>query len=339
MKPISFIIPVYNEVDNVAGLHEELVRTASALGVPYEIIFVDDGSTDGTFKKLKDLSPATIVRLRSNFGQTSALDAGIKASQYPYIVTMDGDLQNDPADVLSLIRHLEDNDFDVVSGWRVRRKDPFTKKVISRGANVMRSMLIEDGIHDSGCTLKVYKKECFDNLNLYGEMHRFIPALLKMRGFHIGELPVNHRKRKAGKTKYDLKRTVKGFVDMIVIWYWNRYSMRPFHFLGTLGIVIIIFSFFAGIMTLIEFFQGQDMSETFWPMFSLLSFLIGVQFFILGFISDMLMKTYYGQSGQKAYLIKDVIENKGEVKAEEKAEAEEKAKAEAKAKEILKREA
>ncbi len=309
MKPVSFIVPVYNEVENIDKLHAELVNLASTLGVPYEIIIVDDGSTDGTYKKLKDLSPVTIIRFRSNFGQTSAMDAGIKASQYPYIVTMDGDLQNDPADAVHLIRHLEENDFDVVSGWRKDRKDPYSKKIISRGANLMRMLLVEDGIHDSGCSLKVYKKECFDNFNLYGEMHRFIPALLKMRGFQIGELPVHHRARSAGKTKYGLKRTMKGLVDMIVIWYWNRYAMRPFHFLGTIGIFILLASFGAGVMTIIEFFQGQDMSETFWPMVTLLLFLIGIQFFILGFISDMLMKTYYGQSGQEAYTIKDVVRN------------------------------
>jgi len=309
MKPVSFIIPVYNEAENVENLHRELLAMASTLGVDYEIILVDDGSTDGTYQKLKQLSPATIIRMRSNFGQTSALDAGIKGSKYPYIVAMDADLQNDPADVPALIKHLEENEFDVVSGWRKNRKDPYSKKFVSRVANLLRTILIDDGIHDSGCTLKIYRKECFDNLSLYGEMHRFIPALLKMKGFQIGELPVNHRPRTAGKSKYNMKRTLKGLVDMIMIWYWNRYAMRPFHFLGTAGIVIMIFSFFSGIMALIEFFQGQDMSETFWPMFALLSFLIGVQFFILGFISDMLMKTYYGQEGRNVYSVKDVLKN------------------------------
>lgn len=307
MQAVSFIVPVYNEVENIARLHAEIVAVANTLGVAYEIIFIDDGSTDGTTKVLKSLSPIRIIRMRSNFGQTSALDAGIKEAQYPYIVTMDGDLQNDPADVPTLIRHLEENELDVVSGWRKDRKDPLSKKFVSRVANQLRKVLVEDGIHDSGCTLKIYRKECFDQVDLYGEMHRFIPALLKMRGFLIGEIPVRHRPRVAGKTKYNFKRTLKGFVDMIAIWYWNRYAMRPFHFLGVLGILIIIFSFFSGLMSLQEFFRGQDMSETFWPMFTLLSFLIGVQFFILAFISDMLMKTYYGKTGQKAYSIKEVV--------------------------------
>jgi glycosyltransferase involved in cell wall biosynthesis len=308
MKPVSFIIPVYNEVENIGKLHAEVVAAGSSLGTEYEIIVVDDGSNDGTYAALKTLSPIKIIRMRSNFGQTSALDAGIKAAQHPYIITMDGDLQNDPADSAALIRHLEDNDYDVVSGWRKDRKDPYSKKFVSRVANLLRKVLVEDGIHDSGCTLKIYRKECFEYLHLYGEMHRFIPALLKMRGFQIGELPVKHRPRTAGKTKYNMKRTLKGLVDMIAIWYWNRYAMRPFHFLGAIGIVIIIFSFFSGLMALKEFVRGQDMSETFWPMFTLLSFLIGVQFFILGFISDTLMKTYYGQTGQKAYSIKEIIE-------------------------------
>jgi glycosyltransferase involved in cell wall biosynthesis len=307
MQPVSFIVPVYNEVENIGKLHEEIVGVARTLGTDFEIIMVDDGSSDGTYKKLKSLSPVTIIRMRTNFGQTSALDAGIKAAKHPYFVTMDGDLQNDPADIPAMIHYLEEHELDVVSGWRKNRKDSIGKKFVSRVANVLRSFLVEDGIHDSGCTLKVYRKECFENVTLYGEMHRFIPALLKMRGFHVGELVVNHRPRTAGKSKYNMKRTLKGFADMLIIWYWNRYAVRPFHFLGTLGLLIVLFSFFSGLMALKEFFRGQDMSETFWPMFSLLSFLIGVQFLILGFISDMLMKTYFGQTGQTAYTVRDVV--------------------------------
>lgn len=307
MKPVSFVVPVYNEVENVAALHAEIVAAGDGLGVPYEIIMVDDGSTDGTYQKLKTLSPVTIIRMRTNFGQTSALDAGIKEAQYPYIITMDGDCQNDPADSRALIECLEEGDYDVVSGWRKNRVDPFSKKFVSRVANLLRKVLVKDDIHDSGCTLKIYKKECFEGLNLYGEMHRFIPALLKMKGFQIGETVVNHRARTAGKTKYNMKRTLKGLVDMIIIWYWNRYAVRPFHILGSIGVILFLASFIAGIVTLVQFFQGIDMSETFWPMITFLLFLIGIQFFILGFISDTLMKTYYGQSGVRAYSVKEVV--------------------------------
>ena len=309
MNPVSFVVPVYNEVENIDKLHAEILGVARSLNTDFEIIMVDDGSTDGTYKKLKALHPVTIIRMRTNFGQTAALDAGIKAAHYPYIITMDGDLQNDPADVPGLIHYLEEHELDVVSGWRKNRKDSFGKKFVSRVANALRSVLVEDHIHDSGCTLKIYRKECFENIHLYGEMHRFIPALLKMRGFQVGEMVVNHRARTAGKSKYNFKRTLKGFADMIMIWYWNRYAVRPFHFLGTIGLIIITFSFFSGLMALKEFFRGQDMSETFWPMFTLLSFLIGIQFLILGFISDMLMKTYYGQTGQTSYVVRDVYKN------------------------------
>ncbi len=310
MKPVSFITPVYNEEDNVEKLHKEIFDAAESLGVDYEIIMVDDGSSDGTYGKLKKLSPVKIIRMRSNFGQTSAMDAGIKAAIHPYIITLDADLQNDPADAAKLMHHLEENELDVVSGWRKNRKDSTSKKFVSRVANFMRSILVEDGIHDSGCTLKIYKKECFENVDLYGEMHRFIPAILKMRGFMVGEIVVNHRSRHAGTSKYTFKRTLKGFADMVMIWYWNRYAVRPFHFLGGIGFIIILFSAFSALMSLIEYFQGQDMSETFWPMFTLLTFLIGIQFLILGFISDMLMKTYFGQTGQTPYSIKNIVENK-----------------------------
>ena len=309
MKPVSFIVPVFNEEDNVDKLHREIHSAAESLGVPYEIIMVDDGSTDGTYGKLKQLHPVKIIRMRSNFGQTSAMDAGIKAAKHPYLITLDADLQNDPADAAALIAHLEENDLDVVSGWRKNRKDSPSKKFVSRVANFLRSILVKDGIHDSGCTLKVYKKECFEHVHLYGEMHRFIPAILKMRGFLIGEIVVHHRSRHAGHSKYTFKRTLKGFADMVMIWYWNKYAVRPFHFLGGIGLIIIVFSMFSAVMSMKEFFRGQDMSETFWPMFTLLSFLIGIQFLILGFISDMLMKTYFGQTGQTAYTIKNVLVN------------------------------
>ena len=157
MQPVSFIVPVYNEVDNIEKLHKEILTVARSLGVAFEIIMVDDGSTDGTYK-LKSLSPVTVIRMRTNFGQTSALDAGIKAAQYPYLITMDGDLQNDPADIPAMIRLLEEEELDVVSGWRKNRKDSISKKFVSRVANMLRSLLVEDGIHDSGCTLKVYRK-------------------------------------------------------------------------------------------------------------------------------------------------------------------------------------
>lgn len=161
MNPVSFVVPVYNEVENIDKLHAEILSVARTLQTDFEIIMVDDGSTDGTYKKLKALHPVTIIRMRTNFGQTAALDAGIKAAQYPYIITLDGDLQNDPADVPALIHYLEEHELDVVSGWRKNRKDSLGKKFVSRVANALRSVLVEDHIHDSGCTLKIYRKDWF----------------------------------------------------------------------------------------------------------------------------------------------------------------------------------
>jgi glycosyltransferase involved in cell wall biosynthesis len=192
--------------------------------------------------------------MRKNFGQTAAMDAGIKASQYDYIVTMDGDRQNDPADIPRLVEYLEENDLDIVSGWRKHRKDTAMKKFTSRGANFLRKIIIDDGIHDSGCSLKIYRRECFDHINLYGEMHRFIPALLKIKGFKVGEIVVNHRPRTSGKTKYNWKRTFKGFVDMISVWFWGKFAVRPLHIFGTAGILSMLLGFICGIWSFVLYF-------------------------------------------------------------------------------------
>ena len=210
MHSVSIVIPVYNEEGNVSDLHKEIKSVCLLNGYIYEIIFVDDGSTDKTAEICKGLYPLKYIRMRKNFGQTSAMDAGIKAAQYDYIVTMDGDRQNDPADIPYMIKYLEDNNLDVVSGWRKNRKDSFLKCFTSRGANFLRHLIVKDGIHDSGCSLKVYRRECFDGVNLYGEQHRFIPAILKIKGFTIGEVVVNHRPRTSGKTKYNGKELLKG---------------------------------------------------------------------------------------------------------------------------------
>lgn len=229
---VSVVAPIYNEEGNVRELHREILDVCRKNQYNFEIIFVDDGSSDQTAEICKTLKPLKLIRFRKNFGQTAAMDAGIKAAQYEYIVTMDGDRQNDPADIPKMIDYLIENKLDVVSGWRKNRKDTFMKRFTSRGANVLRHMIVHDGIHDSGCSLKVYKKECFNGVNLYGEQHRFIPAILRVKGFRVGEVAVNHRPRVCGKTKYNWKRTIKGFVDMVSVWFWNKYASRPLHLLG-----------------------------------------------------------------------------------------------------------
>lgn len=310
VKKVSIVVPVYNEEGNVTELHKEICNVCNENNYTFEIIFIDDGSTDGTLEKCKSLRPLKLIQMRKNFGQTAAMDAGIKASRYDYIVTMDGDRQNDPSDIPHMIDYLEENDLDVVSGWRKNRKDTFMKKFTSRGANFLRHMIVHDGIHDSGCSLKVYRRECFEGMNLYGEQHRFIPALLKIKGFTVGEVIVNHRPRIAGVTKYNWKRTIKGFVDMISVWFWNKFANRPLHLLGGAGLGFIGLGFICGIWSLVLFFLGRKMSNNvFPPLLTVFFVIIGVLLFVFGLMSEIMMKTYYGIHVDTPYCIKDTMEN------------------------------
>ena len=293
----------------MANLHKEILEVCRANDYTFEIIFVDDGSVDKTFEICKTLKPLKLIRMRKNFGQTAAMDAGIKAAQYEYIVTMDGDGQNDPSDIPHMIEYLEQNNLDVVSGWRKNRKDTVMKRFTSRGANLLRSIIVHDGIHDSGCSLKIYKKECFKGVNLYGEQHRFIPAILKIKGFLIGETVVNHRPRTSGYTKYNWKRTVKGFVDMISVWFWNKFSTRPLHLLGGMGMVFETVGIGCGIWSIILFVEGKKMSNNiFPPLLTIFFVIIGLIMIIFGLMSEILIKTYYGAHVDTPYSIKSIEE-------------------------------
>ncbi|MDD5290954.1 MAG: glycosyltransferase family 2 protein [Patescibacteria group bacterium] len=308
---LSIIVPAFNEAESVIDLYHEIMATGRRLDRPFEIIFINDGSTDKTLENLRKLSPIKIINFRKNFGQTAALDAGIKAAQGRYVAALDGDGQNNPHDILKLLEKLERNDLDVVSGWRKHRQDPFLKKFFSRCAAVVRKLLVNDGVHDSGCTLKVYKKECFNYVDLVGEMHRFIPALLKIKGYKIGELEVDHRPRRTGKTKYNWKRGIKGNLDMISIWFWKKYASRPLHLFGSFGLALILISIVAGLLAVYgKIFNAQDLSDTALTELSMFGFLIGVQFFVFGLLADMLSKNYFAATKDKVYDIKEIIENK-----------------------------
>lgn len=310
-KKISVVIPVYNEEKSVAALHKEILGVMGALGFSYEIIFVDDGSTDSTFEKLQKLSPVRIIKFRKNFGQTAALDAGIKLATGNVIITMDGDGQDDPAEMPKLLEKMQKDNLDVVAGWRKNRKDKFFKKISSKCAAIIRKIIVNDGIHDSGCTLKAYKKECFNHLDLAGEMHRFVPALLKIKGFKIGETEVNHRPRMFGQTKYSWRRGVRGGLDMLSVWFWKKYSNRPLHLFGGIGLLLIFISIVSiGYALYGKFSYGLDLSSTALTDLSMFGFLIGVQFFVFGLLADMLSKTYFASTRDKVYDIKEVIENK-----------------------------
>lgn len=300
---LSVVVPLYNEEGNVRELHQKIVLACQKIKKPFEIIFVDDGSNDKTAKNVRDLSPLTLIQFRRNFGQTAAFDAGFKAARGELIVTLDGDLQNDPNDISLLLEKLKEG-YDVVSGWRYKRKDNLMKKVFSRTANKLRKILLHDSIHDSGCSLKVFKRECFDNLDLFGEMHRFIPALLELQGYRIGEVKVRHHPRAHGVTKYNWKRGMKGFVDMISIWFWERYASRPLHLFGGLGLLFVALGAVLLLWMLIEkIFFGTSLSEKIWPMMGVFFTMIGVQFFIFGLLADIVMKNYYKNHRRMNYSI------------------------------------
>jgi len=306
---LSIVIPVFNEEDNVKKLHAEIVEVLSKLSKSYEIIFVNDGSHDKTLGNCKNLKPLKIIDFRRNFGQTAAMDAGIKETRGEVIITMDGDMQNDPRDIPALLKKMEEDKLDIVSGWRKKRKDPFSKRFISRGAEKLRKILINDGIHDSGCTLKAYRKDCFAKVNLMGEMHRFIPATLAIYGFRVGEIEVNHRPRVHGVTKYDYKRTIKGFLDILGVWFWMKYASRPLHLFGGAG----LFSFMLGAVFLVLLFAARvffaySLSDKIWPLLAVFLMMVGLQLFISGLMADILVKSRY-QGKNMNYSIKEIIEN------------------------------
>ncbi|MFN6136466.1 MAG: glycosyltransferase family 2 protein [Bacteroidota bacterium] len=306
---ISVVVPVYNEELNVAALHQEILDVCRREGYTFEIIFVDDGSSDDTVDVLRTLSPVKVISLRRNFGQTAAMDAGIKAARYDLVVTMDGDRQNDPNDIPKLIDHLYANKLDVVSGWRKDRKDPFAKNFVSRGANLLRKILINDGIHDSGCSLKVYKRDAFVGLTLYGEMHRFIPAILKIKGYRVGEAVVNHRARTAGETKYNYRRTLKGLIDMTSVWFWNKYAVRPLHLLGGIGLFLMLMGGIAGLFAIREVLNGKAVNDSGWALLTMFLFLSGLQLFVAGLLSDIAIKTYFGSTQDVSYSVSDEFDN------------------------------
>lgn len=305
---LSVVVPLYNEEGNVRELHRKIFEAVQKIGKPFEIIFVDDGSKDGTVAQAAGLTPLKLIVFRKNYGQTAAFDAGFKAARGEVIITLDGDLQNDPADIPLLLAKMNEG-FDVVSGWRIKRQDPWSKKIPSRIANFLRKILIHDDIHDSGCSLKAYKRECFKDVDLFGEMHRFIPAILQLDGFKVGEVKVSHHPRIHGVTKYNWKRGIKGFVDMIAIWFWRKYSHRPLHLFGGAGVVL--FTLGTGIllwMLIIKIALHASLAERLWPLVGVFFVLIGVQLFVSGLLTDMVVRNYYQARNRMNYAIRDVKE-------------------------------
>lgn len=307
-KPeLSIVVPLYNEEGNVKLLHQKIVEALQKIGKPFEVIFVDDGSKDRTVEECQGLSPLKLIVFRKNFGQTAAFDAGFKAAQGDVIITLDGDLQNDPADIPLLLEKIDEG-YDVVSGWRHKRKDSISKKIFSRTANILRKVLIQDNIHDSGCSLKAFRRECFDHLDLFGEMHRFIPALLELQGFRVTEVKVSHHPRVHGVTKYNWRRGVKGFVDMIAICFWRKYSNRPIHLFGGGGLILsLVGSVLLIWMAIEKIYFGASLSERIWPLIGVFLVVVGIQMFVFGLLSDIVMRSYYKNQNTMNYTIRKVI--------------------------------
>jgi glycosyltransferase involved in cell wall biosynthesis len=310
---ISILIPIYNEEGNIKELHTKLTDVLPILTENYEILFVDDCSTDNSFAILNELNRedkrVKLIKFRRNFGQSAAISAGFDYSKGDIIITMDGDLQNDPEDIPKLLETLEKEDYDVVCGWRFDRADSMLKKLFSEIANWLRRRFTAEEIHDSGCTLRAYKKECITDLELYGEMHRYIPALLLWKGYKIGEVKVRHHERKHGTTKYSWRRVIKGFLDLIVVTFWQRFSARPIHIFGGLGLLLCVIGLVVSSYLVIQrLFFGMSLAER--PLFivSIFMVIVGVQFVVTGVLADIMLKVYYGLKERKQYLVDVVVE-------------------------------
>lgn len=292
---ISVVIPVFNEERSVALLVDELASTLDALGRPWEAVFVDDGSTDGTFSALTRLHVSAenlrIVRLRRNFGKAAALQAGFAQATGDVVVTIDGDLQDDPAEIPRLLAKLDEG-FDLVSGWKMRRRDSLRRRVLSRIFNAVAGRLSGLRLHDMNCGLKAYRAEVVRGLPLYGELHRFIPVLAHDRGYRVAEVPVNHRPREHGRSRYGLERYARGFLDLLTVSFMGRYRQRPLHLFGGLGLLLgAAGTAVLAYLTVLKL-SGQAIGHR--PLLTLgvLLVVVGVQFVSLGLISELLTRQH-----------------------------------------------
>jgi len=301
---LSIVIPVYNEEDNIDPMLDALDDALKTY--EYEVIFVDDGSSDKTRERIRHSNKENIrlLEFARNFGQTSAMAAGIAAAEGTYIATLDGDLQNDPTDIPLMLNKLQDEDLDIVAGCRAKRKDGmFLRKVPSKIANMMIRKISKVHIKDYGCTLKVFKQEIAKDLDLYGELHRFIPILASIRGAKIAEMDVKHHPRRFGQSKYGLGRTFRVASDLMLMAFFIRYRQKPMHLFGTLGLGFGLAGILIEFYLLIEKIMGNDIGDR--PLFFVgIVFLItAVQLICTGFIAELLMRTYFGSQNKTPYTI------------------------------------
>ncbi len=310
---ISVVFPVYNEKENLPSFITELLSAMEGMKGDFELIGVDDGSRDGSFELLRDMAEDTprlkVIAFRNNFGQTAALAAGIAAARGDIVVTIDSDLENDPADIPQLVALLEKG-YHAVSGWRQKRWDdkPFTRKIPSRAANFLISKIGGLALHDYGCTLKAYRRERIAAIPLYGEMHRFIPAYIYWRGGKVAEIPVRYRPRLHGASKYGISRMYRVILDLLLIKFLTRYMNRPIHFFGGIGLLALIVGTAAGIWAIaLKIFSDISLVRTPLPVLAALFLIVGVQLMVMGVLAEVMMRTYYESQKKTPYDIQEKI--------------------------------
>ncbi len=309
---LSVIIPVFNEAQNLRPLYEQLKAALDASTTEYEIIAIDDGSRDDSFAILKELhqqdTSFKVIRFRRNYGQTAAFAAGFDLAQGDVVITMDADLQNDPADIPLLLNKMAEG-YDVVSGWRVARKDPFlTRRLPSMIANWLISTVTGVHLHDYGCSLKAYRQEVVKGVQLYGELHRFIPALSSWMGVEVAEIPVQHHARRFGSSKYGISRTIRVILDLITVRFLLSYSTRPIQIFGGLGLLSFGVGALLGVyLSFVKLALGQDIGSRPLLLLAVLLMLVGVQLVSMGLLGELVVRTYYEAQGKPIYSVREVL--------------------------------
>jgi glycosyltransferase involved in cell wall biosynthesis len=322
---LSIVIPLYNEEDNIEPLYEELSAALDELNRTYEVIVVDDGSRDRSFERLKTVHQRDprwrIIRFRRNFGQTAGLSAGFNASRGDIVITIDADLQNNPRDIPKILEKMEEG-YDIVSGWRQNRKEPFfSRRLPSMMANRLISRATGVSLHDYGCTLKAYRGDVVKNVDLYGELHRFVPALASWMGVTVAEVPVTDRARRFGKSKYGIGRTFRVILDLMTVTFLLSYSTRPLQIFGSLGLASAAIGFLTGLyLVFVKVFLGQDIGERPLLILSALLIILGVQMISIGLVAEMVIRTYHESQNRPIYVVREEL-GEGTIPSEQELDA------------------
>jgi len=314
---LSIVIPVYNEEESLELLYNSIINNLKNTNLNFEIIFIDDGSSDNSWNVIKTISKKktnlSSIKFRKNYGKSDALDAGFKASNGTYVLTMDADLQDDPNEIYPLFKMINQDNYDLVSGWKKKRNDPLSKTIPSKFFNLVTRIFSGIKLNDFNCGIKIYKKELVNSINLYGEMHRYIPLIANWNGYDkIGEKVVNHNKRKFGKTKFGMERYIRGFLDLISVSFVYKFKKRPMHFFGSLGVISfliglisvgwIIYEKLSKISNNIPLDQIRPVTDQPFFYIALVTIIVGVQLFLVGFISELIISI---NSDKNGYIIED----------------------------------